>query len=125
VDLSQPFARPIYGDSRAVDRAEPYLAPTFGNGAGAAGGYRMPGVAPVNVLGGANYGLVDQPRAATGVIRRQDGAAVSRLPVGVTRPAWTRFSLTGLHADYGYSTPTDQASSGNPPPGTTGDCGGC
>ncbi len=123
------FQLPVYGDSRnRGPNFEPYVAPIHGNGDGRAGGARSAGIGPLHVLGGVNYGLAEQPRAATGVIRRADAAAVSRLPVGQSRPAWNRFSLTGIGLDWGYgNSGASGVPAGQPGPhgGSTspGDCG--
>jgi hypothetical protein len=59
-----------------ADRTDPYLSPTYGNGAHvrAASGPRM-----------------------TGQATRLDPAQISRLPVSVLRPIWARINLFGLH----------------------------
>lgn len=120
------FRLPVYGDSRAQTRFEPFVAPIHGNASGAAGGYRKPGIAPLFTLGGTNFGLAEQTRAATGVVRRADASAVSRLPVGQTRPVWGRFSLTGSQLDYGYGDPLGTgAPAGQPGPGSSSGCDGC
>lgn len=82
-------------------------------------------VAALNPLGGPGTRVptgVSSPAFALPVVVRNDTPALSRLPVSIARPVWTRFSYQGIHT---ADTPTPLAGTSSTPGPVCGAGGTC